>query len=113
MSVLAAVRREEYDKGTSRGSEMKQYQSHRHVCVPSMQRDFLRIVDLTRPLYGLLSSQTIGLFPLRSFHLAQEKGCFSVADCRSIDDRRPESGRVTCFESGTGVERAWLKGRRA
>lgn len=31
MSVLAAVRREEYDKGTSRGSEMKQYQSHRDV----------------------------------------------------------------------------------
>lgn len=29
MSVLAALREEEYDKGTSRGSEMKRYQSHR------------------------------------------------------------------------------------
>lgn len=47
--------------------------------VSRMQRDFSAHLDLPRPLYGLCSFQTIGNLPLPSFHLAQEKGCFSVA----------------------------------
>lgn len=56
MSLLAALRMEEYVKGTSRGSEMKQYQSHHGGKSVQYATRLSVHLALTRPLYGLCSS---------------------------------------------------------
>lgn len=84
---------EESEQGTSRGAELKQYQSHLYEDVSSFPVDSLRaryslwmLLDSTSTAYALLAFLPV------FFHMAQEGRCSLRRSTRRADLERSHRG---------------------